>query len=74
MKPILVEFCDGCGRVHDRGGSLGETDRWIDLCVYQEKYGFTWEELQLVHGACSECCKLFEIAHRRSSSQAEASP
>jgi hypothetical protein len=70
MTAIVVEFCDGCGRVYDRFGPQRETGPWVDLHLYQETYGFTWEDVELSHTACPECRRLFEIAQRRHSSRA----
>ncbi len=72
MKTITVEFCEGCGRVCDRLREGGESDGWVEARLFQESYGFTWEDLDLVHTACPECRTLFEVGGWRRPLQVEA--
>ena len=62
MKRQRIQFCDGCGKVHDDIGEGSEAPRWVEMRDFQMNHGFKPEDLLLAHTYCPDCKECVQAA------------
>lgn len=66
MNQQPVQFCNGCGKILDEIQPRDPPRQWIEARSFLVKYGFNWDDLDLLHSFCRDCQKVVETTpHHR---------
>lgn len=65
MKRQAVHFCMGCGQVLDELQPDAGQTQWVDAHRYLMKYGFHWDDLDLIGEPCPPCARVIRAAAPR---------